>query len=275
MDINKFLSKLFGNKSTRDMKLIQPLVETVKKAYPEIQALSNDALRAKTQEVKKYVQSSADDLKAKIAELKAKVEEMPIEDRSSLFSQIDKLEKDVLERYEQALNEVMPVVFSIVKSTAERFATQEIVDVTANDFDRELAAKFDFVDIEGDTAHYHNHWTAGGNDTVWNMIHYDVQLFGGVVLHQGKIAEMATGEALLVLPEEYFAGLGSSKDGTLEFSDEFKFTQDQRVFKIKLYGNGKAYDNSVAILLDISELEAAYVMIKAADVNVTTQAASS
>ena len=122
MDINKFLSKLFGNKSTRDMKLIQPLVETVKKAYPEIQALSNDALRAKTQEVKKYVQSSADDLKAKIAELKAKVEEMPIEDRSSLFSQIDKLEKDVLERYEQALNEVMPVVFSIVKSTAERFA---------------------------------------------------------------------------------------------------------------------------------------------------------
>ena len=159
MDINKFLSKLFGNKSTRDMKLIQPLVETVKKAYPEIQALSNDALRAKTQEVKKYVQSSADDLKAKIAELKAKVEEMPIEDRSSLFSQIDKLEKDVLERYEQALNEVMPVVFSIVKSTAERFATQEIVDVTANDFDRELAAKFDFVDIEGDTAHYHNHWT--------------------------------------------------------------------------------------------------------------------
>ena len=194
MDINKFLSKLFGNKSTRDMKLIQPLVETVKKAYPEIQALSNDALRAKTQEVKKYVQSSADDLKAKIAELKAKVEDMPIEDRSSLFSQIDKLEKDVLERYEQALNEVMPVVFSIVKSTAERFATQEIVDVTANDFDRELAAKFDFVDIEGDTAHYHNHWTAGGNDTVWNMIHYDVQLFGGVVLHQGKIAEMATGE---------------------------------------------------------------------------------
>ena len=181
MDINKFLSKLFGNKSTRDMKLIQPLVETVKKAY-------------KTQEVKKYVQSSADDLKAKIAELKAKVEEMPIEDRSSLFSQIDKLEKDVLERYEQALNEVMPVVFSIVKSTAERFATQEIVDVTANDFDRELAAKFDFVDIEGDTAHYHKHWTAGGNDTVWNMIHYDVQLFGGVVLHQGKIAEMATGE---------------------------------------------------------------------------------
>ncbi len=194
MDINKFLSKLFGNKSTRDMKLIQPIVEEVKKAYPAIQALSNDELRAKTQEVKKYVQSSADDIKAKIAEVKAKVEETPIEDRSSLFSQIDKLEKDVLERYEVALNEVLPVVFSIVKSTAERFATNEEVCVTANDFDRELAARFDFVEIEGDTARYHNHWVAGGNDTVWNMIHYDVQLVGGIALHQGKIAEMATGE---------------------------------------------------------------------------------
>ena len=194
MDINKFLSKLFGNKSTRDMKAIQPLVEKVKNTYPEIQALDNDALRAKTQEVKAYVQASANDIKQKIGELKAKVEELPIEERSSLFAQIDKLEKEALERYEVALNEVMPQVFSIVKSTAERFAKAETVVVTANDFDRELAAKHDFVDIEGDKAVYHNHWSAGGNDTVWNMIHYDVQLFGGVVLHQGKIAEMATGE---------------------------------------------------------------------------------
>ncbi len=194
MDINKFLSKLFGNKSTRDMKAIQPLVETVKKAYPEIQALSNDALRAKTQEIKNYVQHSADEIKEKIVGLRKKVEETPIEDRSSLFTQIDKLEKEVLERYEVALNEVMPVVFSIVKATAERFAKNETVEVTATDFDRELAAKHDFVEIDGDRAIYHNHWTAGGNDTVWNMIHYDVQLFGGIVLHQGKIAEMATGE---------------------------------------------------------------------------------
>ena len=194
MDINKFLSKLFGNKSTRDMRLIQPLVEKVKKAYPEIQALSNDELRAKTQEIKKYVQSYADDLKAKIAEIKAKVEETPLEDRAGLFSQIDKLEKQVLDKYEEALNEVMPVAFSIVKSTAERFAQNEEVCVTATDFDRELAATHDFVEIHGDQAVYYNHWKAGGNDTVWNMIHYDVQLFGGVVLHQGKIAEMATGE---------------------------------------------------------------------------------
>ncbi|MBO5881000.1 MAG: preprotein translocase subunit SecA [Paraprevotella sp.] len=156
--------------------------------------MDNDALRAKTQEVKAYVQASANDIKQKIGELKAKVEELPIEERSSLFAQIDKLEKEALERYEVALNEVMPQVFSIVKSTAERFAKAETVVVTANDFDRELAAKHDFVDIEGDKAVYHNHWSAGGNDTVWNMIHYDVQLFGGVVLHQGKIAEMATGE---------------------------------------------------------------------------------
>lgn len=194
MDINKFLSKLFGNKSTRDMKLIQPLVENIKKAYPEIQSLSHDALRAKTQEIKKYVQGSADDLKQKIAEIKAKVEETPLEDRAGLFAQIDKLEKQVLDRYEVALNEVMPVAFSIVKSTAERFAKNETIVVEATDFDRELAAKYDFVEISGDKAVYHNHWKAGGNDTIWNMVHYDVQLFGGVVLHQGKIAEMATGE---------------------------------------------------------------------------------
>lgn len=194
MDINKFLSKLFGNKSTRDMKLIQPLVENIKKAYPEIQSLSHDALRAKTQEIKKYVQGSADDLKQKIAEIKAKVEETPLEDRAGLFAQIDKLEKQVLDRYEVALNEVMPVAFSIVKSTAERFAKNATIVVEATDFDRELAAKYDFVEISGDKAIYHNHWVAGGNDTVWNMVHYDVQLFGGVVLHQGKIAEMATGE---------------------------------------------------------------------------------
>ena len=176
------------------MKLIQPLVENIKKAYPEIQSLSHDALRAKTQEIKKYVQGSADDLKQKIAEIKAKVEETPLEDRAGLFAQIDKLEKQVLDRYEVALNEVMPVAFSIVKSTAERFAKNETIVVEATDFDRELAAKYDFVEISGDKAIFHNHWVAGGNDTVWNMVHYDVQLFGGVVLHQGKIAEMATGE---------------------------------------------------------------------------------
>lgn len=194
MDINKFLSKLFGNKSTRDMKLIQPLVEKVKDVYPAIQALDNDALRAKTNELKEKVQHSADDLKEKIQALKDKIEETPIEDRAVIFNQIDKLEKDVLERYEGVLNEIQPEAFAIVKETARRLAENEEVVVTANDFDRDLAAKHDFVRIEGDKAIYQNHWVAGGNDLKWNMVHYDVQLFGGIVLHQGKIAEMATGE---------------------------------------------------------------------------------
>ena len=194
MDINKFLSKLFGNKSTRDMKLIQPLVEKVKEVYPAIQALDNDALRAKTNELKEKVQHSADDLKEKIQALKDKIEETPIEDRAVIFNQIDKLEKDVLERYEGVLNEIQPEAFAIMKETARRLAENEEVVVTANDFDRDLAAKHDFVRIEGDKAIYQNHWVAGGNDLKWNMVHYDVQLFGGIVLHQGKIAEMATGE---------------------------------------------------------------------------------
>ena len=196
MNFNKILQSLFGNKSTRDMKLIQPLVEKVKEAYPAIKALSNDELRAKTKEIQQYVQNSAKEQKDKIAELKAKIEETPIDERESIFAQIDKLEKEVLEIYEKALTEVLPVAFSIVKDTARRFAENEETVVTATDFDRELAAdpKNDFITIDGDKAIYHNHWTAGGNDLKWEMVHYDVQLFGGVVLHQGKIAEMATGE---------------------------------------------------------------------------------
>lgn len=194
MDINKILSKIFGNKSTRDMKEIQPWVEKIKKAEPAIQALDNDALRAKTQELKGIIQSSADDIKEKIAELKGKIEETPIEDREPIFSQIDKLEKEVLERYDKKLDEVLPDAFAIMRETARRFAQNEEITVTATDFDRELAATHDFVRIDGDKAIYQNHWIAGGNEVTWNMVHYDVQLFGGVVLHQGKIAEMATGE---------------------------------------------------------------------------------
>ena len=196
MNFNKVLQSLFGNKSTRDMKLIQPLVEKVKAAYPAINALSNDELRAKTKEIQKYVQDSAKEQKAKIAELKDTIEDTPIDERETIFNQIDKLDKDVLDIYEKALDEIMPVAFSIVKETARRFAENEETIVTATDFDRELAADptKDFITINGDKAIYHNHWTAGGNDLKWEMIHYDVQLFGGIALHQGKIAEMATGE---------------------------------------------------------------------------------
>ena len=194
MGFNELIGKLFGNKNTRDMREIQPWVEKVKKAYVEIEKLTNDGLRAKTQELKERIKQSATEENAKIAELKAKVEETEIEEREQLFNEIDKLETTVLDKYEVALDEVLPEAFAIVKETARRFAENGEVVVTATDMDRTLAATKDFVRIEGDNAIYTNHWEAGGNDTVWNMIHYDVQLFGGVVLHKGKIAEMATGE---------------------------------------------------------------------------------
>ena len=188
------MKSLFGDKSSRDMKLIQPIVEKVKKAYPEIEALDNDQLRAKTKEIQAYVQNSAKEQNEKIAELKAKIEDTPIDEREAIFNEIDKLDKLALDNMEEALTEVLPVAFSIVKETARRFAQNEEVVVNATDFDRELAATKDFVRIEGDKAIYQNHWMAGGNDLKWDMVHYDVQLFGGAVLHQGKIAEMATGE---------------------------------------------------------------------------------
>ena len=195
MGFNEFISKIFGNKASRDMKEIQPWVEKVKAVYPEISKLSNDELRAKTQELKQIIKNSAVEENKKIEELKATIEDTELEKREVIFSQIDKLEKEVLDKYEKALNEVLPTAFAIVKDTARRLSENDEIVVTATDFDRQLAGEGkDFVSIDGDKAIWKNHWTAGGNDMKWNMVHYDVQLFGGVVLHQGKIAEMATGE---------------------------------------------------------------------------------
>ena len=194
MGFNEFISKLFGNKASRDMREIQPWVNKVKAVYPKISALSNDELRAASAALKEKIQGSAAPLREKIAALKATIEDTELEKRESIFNQIDKLEKEVLETLDKALDEALPEAFAIVKDSARRFTENETVEVTANDFDRELAVKFDFVTIDGDKAIYKNHWQAGGNDTVWNMVHYDVQLFGGTVLHKGKIAEMATGE---------------------------------------------------------------------------------
>ena len=196
MNFNKILTSLFGNKSNRDMKLIQPQVEKVKEAYPDIEKLSNDNLRAKSKEIREHVQAAAKPFLEKIEELKAKIEETPIDEREPIFAEIDKQDKDMLEALEKVLDEVTPVAFSIVKDTARRFAENEEIVVTATDFDRELATNpaNDFISIDGDKAIYHNEWTAGGNKTKWDMVHYDVQIFGGIALHQGKIAEMATGE---------------------------------------------------------------------------------
>ena len=195
MGFNEFIGKLFGNKATRDMKEIKPWVDKVKAVYPEISKLSNDELRVRTEELKKYIKASAVEEQKRIEELKATIETTEIEQREPIFAQIDKLEKEVLEKYEKALDDVHPQAFAIVKDTARRFTENAEIEVTATDFDRLLAAQGkDFVRIEGDKAIWQNHWIAGGNDMQWAMVHYDVQLFGGTVLHKGKIAEMATGE---------------------------------------------------------------------------------
>ncbi|KAA6316048.1 Protein translocase subunit SecA, partial [termite gut metagenome] len=194
MGFNEFIGQLFGNKAARDMKEVQPWVAEIKAVYPEIAELDNDALRSKTEELKRYVCDAVKEECAKIDELKASIEHTEMENREDIFAEIDKIEKKVLDIYEKALDEVLPVAFSIVKETAKRFTENEEIVVTATDFDRTLSTTKDFVRIEGDNAIYRNHWTAGGSEVTWNMVHYDVQLFGGVVLHKGKIAEMATGE---------------------------------------------------------------------------------
>jgi preprotein translocase subunit SecA len=194
MNITNILVKLFGDKKSRDLKAYRPLVQAVLDAYPKIQALNDDELRARVQEIRQQIAEKAAPLRQQITEIKERIQQTEIQDRAPLFQQVDKLEKEVLDVLETALDEARAEVFAIVKSTAERFTNNTEIKVKATDFDRELATKHDFVDIEGDTAIYHNHWIAGGNDMLWAMVHFDVQLFGGTVLHQGKIAEMFTGE---------------------------------------------------------------------------------
>ena len=194
MGFNEFLSKIFGNKAERDLKEIKPIVEKIKAVYPSISKLSNDELRARTAALRAELADAVKDKKAEIEKLKAKVEETEINKREQIYSEIDKIEKKILNIQEEELNKILPEVFSIGKDTARRFAENSTLEVTATDFDRDLAAKHDFVTIEGDKAIYSNQWEAGGNMHTWDMVHYDVQLIGGVALHQGKIAEMATGE---------------------------------------------------------------------------------
>ncbi len=195
MGFNDILSKLFGNKSQRDLKEIDPYVRKIKAVYPEIEKLSNDELRNKTEEIKQQIQDAVKEEKDKIAHLRDGIESLDLEHRESAWAEIDKIEKEITAKYEKVLEEVLPEVFSIMKDTARRLTENDEITVTATDFDRELAATgHDFLRIEGDKAIYKNSWSAGGNEIKWEMIHYDVQLFGGVVLHKGKIAEMATGE---------------------------------------------------------------------------------
>ena len=194
LGINEFLTKLFGNKSQRDLKEITPWVDKVKAVYLSIQALSNDELRARVDVIKQRIQDAVADEKAKVNELRGSIETKELEEREAIWAEVDKIEKTITEKMEVVLDQSLPEVFAIMKDTARRFKENPEVVVTATPFDRELALRHDFVRIEGDKAIYQNHWKAGGNEITWDMVHYDAQLFGGVVLHKGKIAEMATGE---------------------------------------------------------------------------------
>ncbi len=192
-----FLSKLFGTKADRDLKEVQPLLDATLKVYPEIHKLSNDELRAKTIEFKQRIQKEVEAEENELAALRERIEneyDMPIEEKEEIYKRIDKLEKESYDKTQDVLNEILPEAFSVVKETALRFAENEQVVVTATDHDRALAVKRDSVTIDGDKAIFQNSWMAGGNMITWDMVHYDVQLIGGSVLHSGKIAEMATGE---------------------------------------------------------------------------------
>lgn len=195
MAIASILKKVFGSKADRDLKQIRPVLNKVLEAYGPIDKLSNDELRAKTEELKARLRECEAPFEKRIAEIKAKLDEdIPVHEKESLATESDKLVKDEDAEIEKVLEEILPEAFAIMKSTARRFKENATIEVTANDFDRALSINHDFVHIEGDKAVYQNHWIAGGNEVTWDMVHYDVQLIGGIVLHQGKIAEMATGE---------------------------------------------------------------------------------
>lgn len=195
MALVDIIKKVFGSKSERDMKQVKPILEKVLAAYKDIDKLSNDELRARTEELKKKIREREEPFEKRIAEIKEHLEsDIPVSEKEKLATESDKLVKEEDEEIEKVLNEILPEAFAIMKSTARRFAQNPVVEVTANDFDRNLSTSRDFVKIEGDKALWQNHWIAGGNEVTWDMVHYDVQIIGGIVLHQGKIAEMATGE---------------------------------------------------------------------------------
>ena len=195
MAIASILKKVFGSKADRDLKQIRPVLNKVLEAYGPIDKLSNDELRAKTEELKARLRECEAPFEKRIAEIKAKLDEdIPVHEKESLATESDKLVKEEDAEIEKVLEEILPEAFAIMKSTARRFKENDTIEVSANDFDRSLSINHDFVHIEGDKAVYQNHWIAGGNEVTWDMVHYDVQLIGGIVLHQGKIAEMATGE---------------------------------------------------------------------------------
>lgn len=195
MSFTGFLSKIFGDKSSRDRKLLQPLVDRINAIGPDLKPLTNDELRARIDAVRADIDGATAEDRRAIEEARATIETLPVDQRQHLWDEIDRREKNILDTLEKKLDEHLCEVFAVMRETAARFAANADVVVTARQLDRDLAAQGrDFVTIDGDKAIWHNHWMAGGNEITWDMVHYDVQLMGGIVLHQGKIAEMATGE---------------------------------------------------------------------------------
>ena len=197
MDILSNLIKLvFGSKADKDRKEIEPYIAKIKAIYPSIEKLSNDELRAYSDDLKRQIADYIAGDETLIVELKGRLEqsETSLNEKEAISKQIEETKKRIDTRIEEKLDEILPAAFAIMKDTARRFTQNDTIVVTANNFDRELATEKEFVTIQGDKAIYANHWIAGGNDTKWEMVHYDVQLFGGVVLHKGMIAEMGTGE---------------------------------------------------------------------------------
>ncbi|HSM47135.1 MAG TPA: DEAD/DEAH box helicase, partial [Draconibacterium sp.] len=192
--INSLLGKIFGNKSERDIKEVTPVIEKIKQEFSRITKLSNDELREESDKIKKIIDERIKPEEDEIAKLKVEVEDADIQASEKIYEKIDKLEEQIDLKLEEVLNEILPVAFAIVKDTARRFVENENVEVTARDYDRDLAAARNSIIINGDKAIWKNSWMAGGNEIIWNMVHYDVQLIGGIVLHRGNIAEMATGE---------------------------------------------------------------------------------
>ena len=192
--VNKILGKFLGNKSDRDIREISPIVEQIREEYQRITRLSNDELRAESLRLKQVINDRIQPDLDEIASLKENVEEVEIQESEKIYQQIDKIEEGINEKIEVVLREVLPAAFAVVKETAKRFKENEKIVVTASDFDRELAAGRNSIEINNDQATWYNTWIAGGSEITWDMVHYDVQLIGGVVLHNGQIAEMATGE---------------------------------------------------------------------------------
>src|ERR1700744_508095 len=193
----EFISKVFGSKSERDVKSIQPIVEKIRNEFSKLDGISNDDLRAKTIAFKETIKQGLAQIDAELQEIKDRIEnnpDMDVSEKVELYTRIDKLEKDRDKELEEILMQILPEAFAVVKETARRLKENKTIEVTATQFDRDLAARKSNVLIKGDKAIHHNTWLAAGNEVTWDMVHYDVQLIGGVVLHQGKIAEMATGE---------------------------------------------------------------------------------